>query len=221
MSPKDFTRARSPHAIEARRTALLSAARLLLEDREPSTVSLTEICARANLVKSAVYRYFESREHLLIEIMIEDFTAFLETLTIRLKELEKNDYPAIAALIAELVSERRIMASLSAHCAAILETNISEQKLLDIKLRLNQLFSAFVANFAQAAPALGPRSAEAAQAMFAQISAWYSAAHPSPELTRVLQHPDLAQFRPDFRTKLETTCRAILIGMAAEKTQTT
>jgi len=121
MADQDFKRARTSDAIEARREALLNAARTLLVDQAPLDISLAAICGQAGLVKSAVYRYFESREDLLIEVLMEDMRAFLTAGVAKIATRTPNDFSALAADFAEMVAQRPRMACLLAHMTSILE----------------------------------------------------------------------------------------------------
>lgn len=216
MSPKDFRRARSADAIEARRLALLTAARELLEDNDPSDVSLAAICGRAGLVKSAVYRYFESREDMLAEILLLDLKAFLEGLDVAVADIKPNDFHAAARIFAEMSAARPRMASLTAQMASIFERNISAERLLDVKLQMVALFGGFVGVVHKTLPVLGLQKAQkAAQLMHTQISALYPVSNPDETIAKVMEHPDLAVFKTDFQAELELACRAILLGLAA------
>lgn len=216
MADTEFRRARSSDAIEARREALLDAARKLMEDQAPLDISLAAICGQAGLVKSAVYRYFESREDVLIEVLQEDLREFLAVGVARINARDQNDFPGLAADFAELVAARPRMACLFSHLASILERNVSAARILEIKLEMRDIFTGFVQAMAAAAPALGPRVGDAALAMNAQVSAWYGASHPHAEVREALKHPELKMFQHDFKASLEMSCRAILIGLASE-----
>ena len=57
-----FQRARRPEQIEARRCAILDAARAMLGSRPVADISLRELSESVGLAKSNVLRYFDSRE---------------------------------------------------------------------------------------------------------------------------------------------------------------
>src|SRR6478735_8246043 len=74
-----FQRARSPEQKEERRALLLVTARDMLEaGLLPSDLSLNELARRAGMAKSNVYRYFESREALLLELLSAEWLALFE-----------------------------------------------------------------------------------------------------------------------------------------------
>jgi len=67
-----FQRARKPEEIEARRETLLAAAAELFDAEGPMGAGLNAIAARAGFTKSNVYRYFESREQVLLELFLSE-----------------------------------------------------------------------------------------------------------------------------------------------------
>src|SRR5258707_1578954 len=59
-----FERARQPEQIEQRLEQILEAAMVLFWEKGLENVTLTDIGNKAGTVKSNLYRYFESREHI-------------------------------------------------------------------------------------------------------------------------------------------------------------
>ena len=62
-------RARSPEAKAAREQAILDAARALGRDRGIRTVTLTDIADAVGMHKSAMLRYFETREEIFLRLI--------------------------------------------------------------------------------------------------------------------------------------------------------
>lgn len=65
----NFRRARSEEQREIRRQAILETASSMLSDMPVSQISLNELSRRTGLAKSAMIRYFESREAVLLELL--------------------------------------------------------------------------------------------------------------------------------------------------------
>jgi len=68
----------------ARRTAILTGAREMLAEKNVADISLRELSGRIGLAKSNVLRYFDSREAIFLEILDEEFGAWLADLEARL-----------------------------------------------------------------------------------------------------------------------------------------
>src|SRR5215831_17174463 len=67
-----FQRARKPEEKEVRRAAILGAARALAREVGPIALSLNELGRRSGVSKPNIYRYFESREEILLGLLIAE-----------------------------------------------------------------------------------------------------------------------------------------------------
>ncbi|NBH12486.1 TetR family transcriptional regulator [Amycolatopsis sp. SID8362] len=121
-----FQRARRPEQIEARRTAILAAAREMLGQRPVAEISLRELSCHVGLAKSNVLRYFDSREAIFLEVLDGSWSAWLDELAfadlpVALFERENQ----VAGTIASTLAERRLLCELISAMAPVLERNIS------------------------------------------------------------------------------------------------
>ncbi|MDT5236569.1 MAG: hypothetical protein QOF47_2556, partial [Mycobacterium sp.] len=66
MDASDFQRARSPEAKQQREDAILAAARSLGAKRGIRQITLTDIADAVGMHKSALLRYFETREQIFL-----------------------------------------------------------------------------------------------------------------------------------------------------------
>src|SRR5689334_8495350 len=64
-----FQRARSDEAREIRRQAILDTAAQMLTEMPVSAVTLNELSRRSRLAKYGFFKYFESREAVLLELL--------------------------------------------------------------------------------------------------------------------------------------------------------
>ncbi|SEF36482.1 DNA-binding transcriptional regulator, AcrR family [Amycolatopsis pretoriensis] len=127
-----FQRARRPEQIEARRTAILAAARELLAERPVADISLRELACRVGLAKSNVLRYFDSREAVFLEVLDTAWTAWLDELDGALGDPAPPDpgyarEERVAGTIAATLAERRLLCELVSAMAPVLERNISPE----------------------------------------------------------------------------------------------
>ena len=127
-----FQRARRPEQIEARRTAILAAARELLAERPVADISLRELACRVGLAKSNVLRYFDSREAVFLEVLDTAWTAWLDALEGELGAPAPPDpgyarEERVAGTIAATLAERRLLCELVSAMAPVLERNISPE----------------------------------------------------------------------------------------------
>ena len=68
----------------ARRSAIMTSAREMLVEKNVADISLRELSDRIGLAKSNVLRYFDSREAIFLEVLDEEFQAWLADLEARL-----------------------------------------------------------------------------------------------------------------------------------------
>lgn len=73
-------RARSPEARAARREAILSSVKRLLEQHEPHELAMEAVARHARLAKGTVFLYFPTKEALLAELLEQQLDLWLGTL---------------------------------------------------------------------------------------------------------------------------------------------
>jgi len=124
----------------ARRTAILTSAREMLTEKNVADISLRELSGRIGLAKSNVLRYFDSREAIFLEILDEEFDAWLAELAVRLgrPRARKVNYAneiRVATVVADGLGERQLLCELVSSMAGVLERNISFDFARDFKAR--------------------------------------------------------------------------------------
>ena len=87
MTTPKFERARSAEAKQARETAILEAAARLGQQHGVRAVTLTDIAATVGMHKSAMLRYFETREEIFLRLTAEEWTQWSRDMRTRLGEL--------------------------------------------------------------------------------------------------------------------------------------
>ncbi|MFC6090306.1 TetR/AcrR family transcriptional regulator [Saccharothrix lopnurensis] len=127
----EFQRARRPEQVEQRRRAILEAARALLREQPLADISLRELSCRVGLAKSNVLRYFDSREAVFLEVLDEEWGAWLDALD---AEPPTGDEAAVATALASSLAGRRTLAELFGH-AGVLERNITVERARRLKGR--------------------------------------------------------------------------------------
>jgi AcrR family transcriptional regulator len=124
----------------ARRSAILAAAREMLEEKNVADISLRELADHVGLAKSNVLRYFDSREAIFLEVLDEEFVAWLGEADARLgrPRTRKPRYAneiRVATVIAESLVEQQLLCELIGSMAGVLERNISHDFARDFKAR--------------------------------------------------------------------------------------
>jgi AcrR family transcriptional regulator len=124
----------------ARRSAIITSAREMLVERNVADISLRELSDRVGLAKSNVLRYFDSREAIFLEVLDEEFHAWLTDLKTRLgrPRARKANYAneiRVARAVADSLEDRQLLCELIGSMAGVLERNISFDFARDFKAR--------------------------------------------------------------------------------------
>jgi AcrR family transcriptional regulator len=224
MSEPDFQRARTPERKAERRAAILFAAGDLLDAGGPSAATLSAIAAKAGVVKSGLYRYFESREDILIQLMLAGIEGVVTAAEADAAALAARGaapgYPGrvarAAALVAACFAGRPRVCLLIAEMAPTLERNISVPGIVALKLRMLPLIARAGGAIALAHGALPPTAAAlAANALPPLVAGLWPMANPGPAVAEALRDPRLAGFDQPFETSLRAAFHAVLLGAEA------
>jgi AcrR family transcriptional regulator len=114
----------------ARRSAIMTSARQMLAEKNVADISLRELSHRVGLAKSNVLRYFDSREAIFLEVLDEEFQAWLTDLeallgTPRARKANYANEIRVATAVAESLVDRQLLCELIGSMAGVLERNIS------------------------------------------------------------------------------------------------
>lgn len=218
MNRPEFQRARSPERKAQRRADLLAAAGELVEAEGPEAVSLAAIAARAGVVKSGVYRYFESREEILARLLVADLREAVDEVVGALAALPADAPPeALAAPLARAFAARPRLCRLAAIFATVLERNISADRLVDVKKEVFGAAERLAAEAARAFPCVEASDwAHFVNVSFALAAGmWPLSAMPDHvrSAAAAAGRPDLPhEFEPLFAWALERTLRGMAAG---------
>lgn len=218
-----FQRARSEEQREIRRREILTTAATMLDELPVAEISLNELSRRAGLAKSNVLRYFESREAILLELLEGLLDEWLAALAPKLAlDVDPTRSPAVraeqvATVIADTLTDRRVLCDLVSAQAAVLEHNVSAELAGRHK-------RAGLADFAELAelmlrqlPELGRDGARRACLLGGALigTLWTHSQPPANVLAAYRADPALAVFRLEFPTALADALTTILRGLLA------
>ncbi|ACU71475.1 transcriptional regulator, TetR family [Catenulispora acidiphila DSM 44928] len=228
MTTPQFERARSAEAKQAREAAILEAAARLALEHGIRTVTLTDIAEAVGMHKSAMLRYFETREDIFLQLAttawrewsasVRDQLARLSAGTgrgARRREWEQTAGEVAAALASSLVS-RPLFCDLLAHTPLNLERNVSVDRVRAFKI----LAIAEVAAIAATLSTITPLSVNEATSVVTTATAmagalWQMAAPRTTLRTLYESDPDLAHAVVDVEPRLTDILSALITGYAA------
>lgn len=245
VSAGTYQRARRPEQKLERRDAILGAARELALRDGVRTVSLADIAARVGIHKSALLRYFETREQIFLELTAEAWREWVTALHAGLDPAVPG--PASpgpgepgtsgsgaggpgtggsgpgAALVADVFArsfgDRPLLCDLIAHTPLNLERNVSPAAVRRYKLTSLGAVREAAAIVRQALPGLTPAECtEFVAAMASLAGALWQIANPGPALAALYaSDPDLAGACVDLTPRLRRTAEILLAGLAPSR----
>jgi AcrR family transcriptional regulator len=210
----EFQRARQPEQKEERRAHLLATARAMLEGGvELRDLTLNALARQAGMAKSNVYRYFETREALLLELLWGEWAAWFQGLLASppRRGTGPKALEALVRRVAHDLAARPMLCALTAALPSVVEQNVSEETIAAFKEQS-------LAFFGEIARFLHGRVPDLTEARYAALvhdavtvlTGLYPFAVPAPAVARVLERPELAFFRRD----LEADLGRLLVALA-------
>ena len=107
--PAEFERARSAEAKRIRETAILDAAARLATERGVRAVTLTDIAAAVGMHKSAMLRYFETREEIFLRLAANEWTQWSRAVRDQLAELVNGSASALEDELEDALEDESAM----------------------------------------------------------------------------------------------------------------
>src|SRR5690606_13120197 len=219
MPTREFQRARSPEAKRLREATILDAARRLGAERGIRQVTLTDIAEAVGMHKSAMLRYFETREEIFLQLTAEGWQDWAPDLAGRARALERRDAGSVAGAGAASLAGRPVFCDLLAQTPLNLERNVSMEKVREFKPTTGEGLGAVGAALRAALPALtDDGGVDRVAAATSLAGTFYQIATPGPEVAELYRTdprpgPALAQPEP----RLTRILASMLRGRLAER----
>jgi AcrR family transcriptional regulator len=209
-----FQRARRPEQKAQRRQDILSAAAKLGTRDGVRAVTLTDIAAEAGVHKSAVLRYFETREAVFLLLTAEHWEDWAAALEQALPEPASAQ--RVAAVLAGTLAQRPLFCDLLAQAPLNLERGVSEEEVRGFKLtalaavdRVRQVLHAAMPWLAE------NQGTDIVAGVTAFAAALWQTANPPETLARLYaSDPRLGHAAVDFTPRLERLIALLLAGAA-------
>ncbi len=211
-----WQRARRPEQKEQRRAVIIAAGKALLDDGGVQAAGINAIARRAGLSKANLYRYFESREEILLHIVVEELEAWAKRGERALAPLvgTGDQVAAAEALIDALLHSPRLTLLIPT-IAPILERNVSVEVLVGFKTEWMGATLRLVNALAVACPELAPKKARQVVSGVVYLAAGMApAADPTPAARHALRRPEVLCGELDLRAELVALVTALLRGLS-------
>lgn len=215
----DFQRARSSAAKRAREEAILNSARHLGAELGIRQITLTDIAKAVGMHKSAMLRYFETREEIFLRLTADGWREWSAALRARLDAAGEMTPTAIGATFAATLAERGTFCDLLAQAPMNLERNVSVEAVRTFKIATLTEVDAIVTATRRLLPALTEDDGvDLVAAATSMSGAFWQMATPGPEIAALYRsEPGLAHAVVDVESRVARILSAMLTGILAQR----
>ena len=212
---ESFQRARRPEQKMRRQAAILSAARELALRDGVRKVSLADIAARVGVHKSALLRYFETREQIFLELTAEAWRDWAGAIHAGLDTAAVGSAGLVADVIARSFGDRPLLCDLVAHTPLNLERNVSPEAVRRYKMTSLGTVNEAASLVQRVLPDLTLAECTEFVATLASLAgAVWQMANPAPALAELYaSDPALAQACVDLMPRLRRAAQVLLAGL--------
>jgi AcrR family transcriptional regulator len=218
MGGAGFQRARSTEAKHLREAAILDAARRLGAKRGIRQVTLTQIAEAVSMHKSALLRYFETREEIFLRLTAEAWQEWSGALRAELGMLTNAGPAAVGGVFARTLAARGAFCDLLAQAPLNLERNVSVEAVRAFKLVVHTELDAIALTVRKLLPPLTGRDAVDLIAAATSLSgALWQMATPGPEIAALYRSdPRLSHAVVNVEARVERLLTALLQGFLVD-----
>lgn len=210
-------RARSAEAKHQRERDILDAARALGSERTVRAVTLTDIAAEVGMHKSAMLRYFETREQIFLTLTAESWQEWTAAVCAELRPLESATPAELASVLARSLVARPLFCDLLAHAPMNLERNVSLDTVVAFKRSVLRDVASVAGELRRLLALPEPAAADAVATATAMAGALWQMAAPGTTLRTLYEtHPELTHALVDVEPRLTAILTALLTGMSGE-----
>ena len=212
---ESFQRARRPEQKMRRQAAILRAARELALRDGVRTVSLADIAARVGVHKSALLRYFETREQIFLELSAEAWRDWAGAIHAGLDTAAVGSAGLVADVMARSFGDRPLLCDLVAHTPLNLERNVSPEAVRRYKMTSLGTVNEAASLVQRVLPDLTLAECTEFVATLASLAgAVWQMANPAPALADLYaSDPALAQACVDLTPRLRRAAQVLLAGL--------
>jgi AcrR family transcriptional regulator len=214
---ESFQRARRPEQKEQRRETILAAAADLARRDGVRAVSLSDIARAVGIHKSALLRYFETREQIFLELTAREWRDWEAEVTAALGKVAAGDAEAVAATLARSFVSRPLLCDLLPHAALNLERHASIDAVRAYKETSTGAVAAVAEALVHPLPELSEAERGEAISYIALLAgSMYQIATPPEPLARLYEEePRLGHFLLDLEGRLARAASVLIAGLRA------
>jgi AcrR family transcriptional regulator len=226
----DFERARTPEAKRVRQETILAAAARLAAAGSVREVTASAIADEVGMHKSAMLRYFETREDIFLQLAANAWGEWSTAVRAELADLaarpaagrhdrDQTAY-AIAAVIAHSLVARPLFCDLLAHTPLNLERNVSQEKVKAFKTRALAAVTEVGSVLCTVTPLRLDQARRVVATATSMAGAMWQMAAPGTKLRAFYEsEPELTHAIVDVEPALTDIIGALITGYATRSTR--
>jgi AcrR family transcriptional regulator len=209
------SRARSQEAKLRRAEDLLDAARALAADRGGVRhITLAAVTEAAGLHPSAVRRYFDSKEELLLELAERGWNQWRDILTVHLADARDLTPDQTAAAVVTTLVAQPLFCDLLTHVPLSLEGEVGIDRARRFKTSSFAAYDTIVDALAAAGTMTTAQVRELITVALGLTANLWQLSHPTPTLAELYaQHPRWGHAALDFEPRLTRLLQATAAGL--------
>jgi AcrR family transcriptional regulator len=210
-----FQRARRPEEKEARRQQILAAARKLLAAQGVGELSLNDLARRSGVSKSNVYRYFESREDVLLQLWVEEVRELGERLEQAFASVAPGDVAGVIAAVVSAFAAQPMLCELTSIASPVLERNLSVDAIVRAKTNLATLTVHIAGLLHARLPFISLADCSwLASTAATWVAGIWPAVNPSRAAAEALSRAELSAMQPVFERDLSRLLSVLIEGLS-------
>ena len=195
---------------------ILDSCRMCLEEINVHDLRVSHIAKGAGIAPGGLYRYFESKESIVIEVMLEDIESFTEVM--ELEFTSEMTLEQIAKILVEIWSGHRRLMELIGVVAPVLERDVSVDRIVEFKQRLQVFIQRMALRLHIAQPSFSLQKSESALSMIgAMMAGIYPTVNPSENVREAYTDPSLSFQHITFEEAALPPILIILRGIEQSK----
>ncbi|MGB3444729.1 MAG: TetR/AcrR family transcriptional regulator [Actinophytocola sp.] len=216
---EDFQRARRPEQKRQREATILEAARRLAGRDGVRNISLGDIATDVGMHKTALLRYFGTREEIYLNIATEAWQEWAHALSADLKELASGDITGIATAFATSLKERPLLCDLFTHAPLNLERNVSLTAVITFKLAAITSGKTLTTAVRKLMPELTETDGDELLVGVTTLAAGlWQLSHPPPDVAKLyVEHPAMSHTSIEFVSAIRRLTETLLWGLITKR----
>ena len=215
---QNFQRARSTEAKEQREVAILKAARALAASHGVRQITLTDIADAVGMHKSALLRYFETREQIFLVLTADGWSEWSSALRKELAQLMEVSPTNVAAAFAKTLTARHMFCDLLAQAPLNLERNVSLDAVRAFKLIALSEVKLIGSELKRRLGLSSRQAADTVATATSMAGALWQMATPGPQVMALYRsEPELAHAIVDVEPRLTRILEGLITGYLTEK----